>query len=306
MLDTPTEAEISTSDFEEGVQNIRQFGYTVHRNFLSSDLREALWDRLDEQARMERHHGLAELSEEGHAGNDAFIGAADEARPPAYQKVSFLPNKGRVFRDLMLHPVALTYCERMFEGQPFVLSSQTGMILRTGGARQVLHVDQQPVPFRTPFPILINVMSCLSDYEPDMGSTRIIPGSHNLSSPDFTKPYDTLVDSSGGELHAVRAEAGSAVIWESRTWHSQWFSQSQAQRRSIATVYCVHFYRPQDNYPALVHDEVYPKLTDDEKRMMGFDAYGSAYGRFEPRSRYDPRGNVNFHRRFTPEMHRGA
>lgn len=297
-------ADPRTTDVAEGIRNIREFGYTVHENFLSAELRDALWHRLDEQAEMERRRGLAELSQEGHAGQDAFVGSADEDNVPAYQKVSFLPNKGKAFRELMLHPLALRYCEEMFAGQPFVLSSMTGMILRTGGARQVMHVDQQPVPFRTPFPLLINVMSCLSDYEPEMGSTRIVPRSHQLESPDFMKDHETLVAQAGGEMRAASARAGSAVIWESRTWHAQWFSQSARQRRSIGTVYCVHFYRPQDNYPALVHDDVYPCLTDEEKRLMGFDPYIEAYGRFEPRSPSDPRANLGLARRFTPEMHR--
>ena len=288
----------------DGVRNIREYGYTVHENFLSDEQRSAIWSRLEEQAEMERRRGLAELSEEGHAGMDSFVGGADEDHVPAYQKVSFLPNKGKVFRELMLHPVALSYCEQMFEGQPFVLSSMTGMILRTGGARQVMHVDQQLVPFRTPFPIMINVMSCLSDYEPDMGSTRLVPRSHHLDAPDYTKDFDSLVAEGGGDLHAASAKAGSAVIWESRTWHSQWYSQSTAQRRSIATVYCVHFYRPQDNYPALIHDDVYPKLTDEEKGLLGFDPNMAASGRLEPRSPNDPRANLRFPRRFTPEMRR--
>ncbi|WP_336953222.1 phytanoyl-CoA dioxygenase family protein [Sphingobium aromaticivastans] len=294
-----------TDKIEEGCRNLEQYGYTIHENFLSADELAALNARLDEQAEMEREQGVATLSASGHAGKDRHFGGVEGAQA-AFQQVSFLPNKGRAFRDLMRHPVALAYCDHIFRGQPFNLVTQGALILRAGGTPQVLHADQQAITFPTPFPVMLNVMTCLSDFEAEMGATRIVPGSHLGPSPDMTLERDEAVAAIGGALVPLTARAGSALIWESRTWHCQWASTSPRTRVSIGSVYGVHFVKPQDVYPAIIHDDVYETLSEEEKRLLGFEVAFEYGGRIAPRRPDDTRSNTNARYPYIPELRRGG
>ena len=292
-----------TDDFEQGCRNLEQYGYTIHENFLSAEDLGSITARLEEQAEMEREQGVATLSASGHAGQDRHFGG-DKATAAVFQQVSFVPNKGKEFRNLMRHPVALAYCKHMFRGEPFNLATQSAMILRAGGTPQVLHADQQAIAFPTPFPVMLNVMTCLSDFEADMGATRLVPGSHLASSPDMTVERDAAVAAIGGELVPLTAKAGSALIWESRTWHCQWASTSPRTRMSIAAVYGVHFVKPQDVYPAIIHDDVYDILDEEEKRLLGFEVTYEYGGRIAPRRPGGGRGNTNARYPHVPALRR--
>lgn len=299
----PSHQLVRTDNVDEGWEHLKKYGYTIHENFLTPEHLTALTARLNEQAEMEREQGVATLSASGHAGEDRHLGGRDGAAA-AYQQVGFLPNKGKEFRDLMAHPIALAYCAYAFNRQPFNLVTQGGMILRAGGAAQVLHADQQAIPFTTPFPVMLNIMTCLSDFEADMGATRIVPGSHLHSSPDMTLEREDAVASIDSELIPLTAKAGSALIWESRTWHCQWASTSHKTRKSIATVYGVHFVKPQDVYSAIVHDDVYDMLTEEEKRLLGFEVAFQYGGRIAPRRPDDVRTNTNARYPYIPELRR--
>lgn len=290
---------------EEGWNNLETYGYTIHENFLSDEQLSVLNARVDEQAELEREQGVAALSDSGHAGEDRHFGGVEGATA-AFQHVNFLPNKGSMFRDLMRHPAALSYCQHVFRGQPFNLVTQSALILRRGAQAQILHADQQAIPFATPFPVMLNIMTCLSDFEAEMGATRIVPGSHLHPSPDMTLERDEAVAAIGGALVPLTAKAGSALIWESRTWHCQWASTSPKTRKSIGTVYGVHFVKPQDVYPAIIHDDVYETLTEEEKRLLGFEVAFEYGGRIAPRRPDDQRSNTNARYPYVPELRRGS
>jgi hypothetical protein len=61
--------------------------------------------------------------------------------------------------------------------------------------------------------------------------------------------------------------------------------------------------RQQDNLPASIQDDVYAKLSDSEKAMLGFKS--SPFGRIDPRIPGD-RGNVDALMPFIPELKRGG
>lgn len=300
---------VSTTDIEQGKRNLDALGYTIHEGFLSSAECTALLERLDEQATLEREAGVATLSEHGNPAN-ARIGGVDGEALPAWQGISFLPNKGRVFIDLMKHPITLAYCRHAFRDLPFNLVTQTGTIVRKGARQQVVHVDQQALPFETPVPVMLNVMLCLTDFEPEMGATRIVPGTQK------SRPPRLAVDAATGlavnteqieiELVPATAKAGSAIIWESRVWHCQGASTSDRVRYGIVNVYGLHFMKPQDDYPALLHDDVYASLSDEERELLGFKVAYEYAGRIAPRRPDDMRSNTNCRFPYVPELRRGG
>lgn len=205
----------------------------------------------------------------------------------------------------MRHPTALAYCRHAFRDQPFNVVIQTGTALRAGATQQVLDADQQAIPFATPFPVMLNIICCLSDFEAGWGNAAGARQSLRPS-PDITLSRDEAVAAIGSELIPLTIQAGSALIWESRTWHCQWASTSPRTRLSAATVYGVHFVKPQDFYPAIIHDHVYETLDEGEKRLLGLEVAYEYGGRIAPRRPDDHRANINARYPCIPELRRNG
>lgn len=292
------------ADVEAGKRNLDAFGYTVHENFIPPEQVAALRERVLEQAEMELEAGVASISASGHAGKDRHYGGRDETALPISQQVGFLPNKGAEFRALMHHPIALAYARHVFREVPFNIVSQSALMLRNGGKRQVLHADQQAWPFATPVPVMINVTVALSDYEADMGATNVVPGSHRFPSPDLDMPHEEAAASIGSALLPMVCKAGDALVFESRTWHCQGDSVSDKLRLGIGSVYGMHMVKPQDFYPAIIHDSVYDHLSEEDKDMLGFTVHYEYGGRIGPRNVHDLRANTNCRHPYIPELRR--
>ncbi|WP_311269577.1 phytanoyl-CoA dioxygenase family protein [Sphingobium sp. WCS2017Hpa-17] len=293
-----------SDDIETGKANLDNFGYTIHRGYLSSEQLERVRSRFIEQGELELEAGVATISASGHAGSDRHYGGETLDAPPISQQIAFLPNKGAEFREMMHHPAALAYTEHVFRGVPFNVAVQAGSFLRKGGQRQVLHADQQAWPFETPIPAMLNVIVALSDYEADMGATNVVPGSHRHPSPDMSLSAEDAAASIGSALLPMECKPGDAMILDSRTWHCQGSSTSEKVRMMIGTVYAMHFVKPQDVYPAAITDTVYDHLTQADKEMLGFKVNFEYAGRIAPRRPDDLRTNTNACFPYIPELRR--
>lgn len=121
------------------------------------------------------------------------------------QRISFLLNKGRILRDLVIHPVALELVGHVL-GDNFLLSSFDANLAKKGGALGHLHRDAWwcPMPYGDggPYvkagdrtqkttddgapkdvnipPAACNMIWMLTDFTEENGGTRLVPGSHLL------------------------------------------------------------------------------------------------------------------------------
>lgn len=310
VLGELSEAPEPTSDIEQGKRNLDRFGYTIHEDLLSQNELSALRERLIEQTERECEEGVATYRlVEGPAGilTDRRLGRPSEHDRVAWQASLALVNKGRVFLDLIMHPVVAEYGRHIMGGTPFYLAQSTGLIVKKGSGGQVMHIDQQPVPFQTSTPIYYHAMIALSDFEEDMGATRVVPGSHLAGrAPGIRIDPATGKAETVEEVKSVPAtcRAGSAIIFESRLWHFQGSATSDRTRLSILNGYCMHFVRAQDDYVASLHDDVYDGLDDSERAMLGFEIVSEYTGRVFPRSPGDRRANTNARYPFIPELRR--
>jgi hypothetical protein len=298
-----------TSDIESGWRDLEQYGYAIHENILAPDEVQRLRKRLEEQAELECEQGVATFRmAQADIIGDRQLGRPPEGALPAWQATLALPNKGREFIDLMMNPIVTEYGRRLFKGIPYFLAQSTGLLVRRGSGGQVLHSDQLPVPFRTPQPLYFNVMVALSDFEAGMGVTEIVPGSHLWPAPRIEIDPQTGKAQSLETFEAVPmvCKRGSAVVFESRTWHFQGRSTSDKTRVSILNGYCMHFMRAQDDYVASLHDDVHASLNDAERRMLGFEVVSEYTGRVFPRSPEDRRCNTNARYPYIPELRRGS
>jgi ectoine hydroxylase-related dioxygenase (phytanoyl-CoA dioxygenase family) len=157
----------------------------------------------------------------------------------ANQRIWMLVNKGRMFRDLVVHPFAESMMRHLL-GREFLLSSLTANIARPGGELMYLHADQGYVDFWTPKPLVANILWMLDDFTEENGGTRLIPGSHLRSRVDGDRHASTV---------AAVGKAGSALVFDGRMIHGTGANRTaDVQRHGILSYFCRPFVRQQENF----------------------------------------------------------
>jgi ectoine hydroxylase-related dioxygenase (phytanoyl-CoA dioxygenase family) len=224
-----------TTDLDRARADLDEQGYCIVPGVLSAGEVAALKARLVEQAAGERAAGVA-----FHDGGGA--------RPN--QRVWMLLNKGRLFRDLMLHPMVDALMGHLL-GPDFLVSSFTANIAHPGGEPMVLHTDQGYVGFWTPRPVVANIAWMLDDFSDENGGTRLVPGSHLNSTatprsssyaPDQPANMPTLADTVG-----AAGPAGSILAFDGRIWHGTGANRTDKPRHALLSYHCRPFIRQQEN-----------------------------------------------------------
>jgi ectoine hydroxylase-related dioxygenase (phytanoyl-CoA dioxygenase family) len=172
-------------------------------------------------------------------------GQGEDARGVAFhdskanQRIWMMVNKGRMFRDLVIHPLVMEMMPHLLD-EDFILSSLTANIARPGGEVMYLHADQGYLGFWTPKPVVANILWMLDDFTDENGGTRLIPGSHRRA----RQPEDTQE-----RTIAAVGKAGSALIFDGRLLHGTGANRTtDMQRHGILTYYCRPFIRQQENF----------------------------------------------------------
>jgi ectoine hydroxylase-related dioxygenase (phytanoyl-CoA dioxygenase family) len=247
-----------TSDHELGKSQIEEFGYCIIKDVLSTEQISALRLRVDAQAAGERLIGRAVLD-----------GAVGSAVPPN-QRVRNIVNKGKVFLDLLDHPIFDEFASE-FLGEYYQVSSFFINIAGPGGIPQYLHTDQiglqPPISGR----IGLNLLLFLDDVMESNGGTRLMPASHRGNvAPDNILSTDGTI--------AAEGPAGSALIFDSRVWHGTGANTSQGKRRVVVSFFVRHWMRTTVNHALSVHPTVFAKMSERAKIMHGFRCTGSLGG----------------------------
>lgn len=300
VYDQTIEMPKPTTNVDQGIKDLEHYGLTIHENFISEDFAGQLRERIEEQAYMERKKGAAYIgARRGQLEREESIeGHVEE---PIYQAMRGLPNKGREFIDLFMNKTALEYAERTFSPYKWNLWGMNAIITRKGSLDQPLHVDVWLPTEMNTRAAMINCFIAISDFEPEMGATGFVPGSHNTPYPG----YNNMEVFTTPRVQPPFLKAGTAIIWEGRTWHGQCAHNSDKTRYALAMSYCLHTYRQGENYAASVHDDVYETLTDDERRVLGMYTDQTGFlGYFGPRNASDKRVPLGEKPQYMPEMHR--
>ena len=255
-------------DLDRAKADLSAQGYCVVENVLSRDELASLRARLVEQAAGERARGVA------------FLDGGPE-RPN--QRLWMLVNKGRVFRDLMLHPIVDALIGYLL-GSDFLLSSLTANIAGPDGEPMVLHTDQGYVGFWTPVPVVANIAWMLDDFSDANGATRLVPESHlnqaatqrssAYAPPDPTnvpRPEDTI---------AAEGKAGSILCFDGRIWHGTGANRTNSPRHALLSYHCRPFVRQQENFTL----GLLPSIKESERpallKRLGFATW-AGLGRVE-------------------------
>lgn len=281
-----------TTDFALAAANLDEFGYCLIENALSAEEVAKLRKRLEEQAAGEKQRGLAY---EDAGENDTGVN----------QRVWFLVNKGKVFRDLLHHKIVRTLVRHIL-GDEFLLSSFTANIAKPGG-EMGFHTDQwwmpKPVqprqeavkpgsmtgerfrgrrlnpedesrPESMAPAVACNVMWMLTDFTEENGATHVVPRSH-LSG----KEPDAYSDKDVESVPAL-APAGAAMVFEGRLWHSTGANVSDAPRLGALSYFCAPQFRQQESLMVGTAPEILRDASPELLALLGFKVW-QGYGRIE-------------------------
>ena len=273
---------VPTRDRAQLKADIQDCGYGILLDALQPALLTALKQRVLDQAAGERRENLAFYFGDDQTG---MPGTAGGRAPAPNQRLGNLLNKGGIFRELLNHELAAETVPLML-GHDYLLSSLSAMIMNRGGVAQVIHADQQFVPFRTPQALVCNIVWMLVDFTARNGATRLSPGSHLWDPPAIRfEPGDdgaARLAPIAAPLVIAEAPAGSALVFDGRLWHGAGANQTDQPRPALFSYYCAPFLRQQENVPVSLLDEVYASLTPAERRVLGFEAYNRGLGRIAP------------------------
>ncbi|MDZ4850350.1 MAG: phytanoyl-CoA dioxygenase family protein [Pirellulaceae bacterium] len=259
-----------TTDLELAKQQLLEFGYCVIENALSPSEVKALKDRLTDQAAGERERGRAYL---------------DGGKASMNQRVWMLVNKGKIFRDLMLHPLVDSMMGDLL-GPKALLSSLTANIAGPGGEAMFLHQDQGYVGFWTPVPLVANMAWMLDDFTSENGGTRLIPGSHLdasyilPTSSSQSLPPGTRIPTQDDTI-AAEGKAGSVLCFDGRLWHGTGANTTESDlRRGLLSYHCRPFIRQQENFLRGLRPEILQSERPALLKRLGFAMWGGL-GRIE-------------------------
>ncbi|KAK7943846.1 uncharacterized protein PG986_012959 [Apiospora aurea] len=242
-----------TEDVEQVKRDIEEFGYGLAKNVLSPEQVAIMRKAVVEQAAGERKAGIAQVD-----------GGPDGPN----QRLWTLINKGDDFLDLLNHPIIDEFIPWAL-GEHAIITTYTANIARPGNVPMQLHTDQVAVqpPIRD-IAFGMNILFYLEDVTEKNGATRVYPGSH-------LGQIFTVEGSAPAE-----APAGTALIVDSRIWHATGPNREEAGERPLILLFFMRsFIRQQENnFLSLRRSDVWPKLSDRHKRMLGFYTTGALGG----------------------------
>jgi ectoine hydroxylase-related dioxygenase (phytanoyl-CoA dioxygenase family) len=240
-----------TADWDRARHDLRTFGHALVRDALTPEAVKALRERVVAQAAGERATGMASVS-----------GGA--------QTLWNLLNKGRVFHDLLLHPLIEAFAPTALGDHP-VLAGIVSIIAARGGGAMPLHVDQAHVQAGVEFQVGLDILWFLDDVSAANGGVRIVPGSHrgNLA-PSGPSGLDRMV--------AAEARAGAALLLDSRVWRATGSNRSTEPRHVVVTSFSRAFLRTKENYFLSMRPEVEASLDDRVRVMCGYRCTASVGG----------------------------
>jgi Phytanoyl-CoA dioxygenase (PhyH) len=233
---------------EEALGELAEHGACIIPNALSPEFVEELRTATYRCASNDRRYGWTEAYQ---YGKDDHIN----------QRIWNLPSRDPVFCELAEHPLAIELVRRTL-GWPASLSSMSANITNGGGASMVVHTDQGYLPGPLTRPWVFNLAWCVDDFNAENGATLFTPGSHRRIEP----PSKTV---SAGMIPAI-APAGSLLVLDGRTWHTNGVNTAGTSRAGIFSVYTVPYLLPQENWPLSLNPAVRQFGSETLQTLLGF------------------------------------
>ena len=228
---------------EQAVQEIETYGFTLLEGVLPPDevgrMREALIRCEQEVGTEHTHRGAA-------------------------RHVSNLPVLDRIFHQCIDHPRVLPLLEHFLEPS-LILGSLNSRIVRPGDGYQGLHSDIPLYMLNMASPVMMNTVWMLDDFSPEIGGTRVVPGSHLSGLGGPPEGFEVKHE------FQPTAAAGSVIVFNGQTWHGGGANTSDRTRHALFGHYRKHMLLfqldPHDDFPP----EWFDGLTPGQRQLLRMD-----------------------------------
>lgn len=181
-------------------------------------------------------------------------------------RIDGLPAKSETFLEAMLLP-QLAETANFFllpSCKDYLLNTGQLIEIRPGESAQELHFDESAWPeVPTPKPILeIEAMFAITDFTPENGATRVVPGSHRWSKGREARPE---------EITSAEMKAGSALIYLGTTIHGGGANVTTSdKRRGMFLGYLVGWLRTEENMFLTVPIEKVRNMPKRVQELLGY------------------------------------
>ncbi|MCZ0937679.1 MAG: phytanoyl-CoA dioxygenase family protein [Caldilineaceae bacterium] len=189
-------------------------------------------------------------------------------------RLANLANKDPLFDQIWANPKVLAAMAHVLDGD-LKLSSLNARAALPGHGLQALHCDGSHSSANFA-PVLkegrrrynvCNSIWLLSDFTPDNGATRLVPGSHlfgvdpgeGMEDPRAPHPDEIL----------VQGEAGTVFVFNAFTWHGGTVNRSDSPRRALHCYYCRRGLTPQTDQRGLLRPETSARISEAQRVVLG-------------------------------------
>ncbi|MFZ6658969.1 phytanoyl-CoA dioxygenase family protein [Undibacterium sp. TJN19] len=296
-----------TKNLDKAKSDLDTHGFCLIDGALAAADIETAKSRLIEQALAEQERGLAfrdggrnqdHLDKKGLFKATAF----DEKDGGVNQRLFMLINKGKIFRDLVIHPLIDTLVGHVL-GDDFLLSTLSANIVRSGSTRMGLHTDQwwmpqpssanpqhrrvsaitrHPAPeFIAPDknlgiapPVTVTAVWMLTDFTQKNGATEMVPGTH------LSGAYPEKENQERYQTIQPEAPAGTLIVFDGRLWHGNGANIGAPDRIGVLATFCAPQFRQQENIMLGLDKSLWQEMPDKLKARLGFKVW-NGYGRVE-------------------------
>jgi ectoine hydroxylase-related dioxygenase (phytanoyl-CoA dioxygenase family) len=245
-----------TKDIDRLRDDLVRWGYCKVEGALSEEQVAAMRQRVLDQAEGESLAGIAQ-------------------RTPSGQNINSCINKGRCF-ELFIeqHPDAAQggpLVEQLVTealGEGWICNSLIAAISLQGGVPQALHQDQGNALDSTS-PMMVNVLTAITDLDETTGGTLLIPGSHTVLAEALRqgKPVGKLPPAIN-----LDAKAGTMVIIDGRVLHGTGINHTDSPRIVMLNAMQKPWLRQQENWMLSVRPEVLERASPKLLHRMGYQA----------------------------------
>ena len=231
----------------ERVAEIRDRGYTIIPDFISSDVVEHIRTVFDTEV------PLTEMRAIGTNTGRTF-------------RAHNLLGKTRRVDFMFLDPRLRAIVEGVI-GPGTQVNVTTLFNVLPGETKQFLHQDDGLWPIPRPHPpFLCNALLAIDDHDIENGATHLVPYSHRW--------HDRRVDQQV-ETTRIEMKSGSIVFWEGGMWHAGGANNSKNRERlGFFMSHAVSYLRPQEIQLVSVPREQVREMPEKLQRLLGYHRFG--------------------------------
>lgn len=191
------------------------------------------------------------------------ISRLESADPPSLKSTEFtgyqthryfdLLNRSEVWERVAIHSFVIEVVRRVL-GEDMLLSTMGTAVIDPGETAQAIHCDDQLYGIQRPHKNLVcNTMWALSDFTPENGATRLVPGSHRFPlypHEHASKPsHESQLSTNQSEFETIPATMpkGSICFVVGTCYHGGGANTSDERRWGLTINYCAGSQRQQEN-----------------------------------------------------------